>query len=146
MASGVHALGLNNIGSFNTTIGVGIRNTAIGYQALSSRTNGDNTATKYQALVSNTTGADNTAIGWQALGTIPSAATTSPSATRSLSNTAGNYNIALGFFEGSAVTTANHGIPIGAAAANVSDTTWIRNIYGVTTRASSTNSKSQRTG
>jgi len=83
---------------------------------------GTNTANGYQALSSNTTGIGNTAIGNGALD----------------GNTTGDDNIALGVAAGSSVATANNVISIGATGANVSDTTWIDNIYATTTVSATT--------
>jgi hypothetical protein len=71
------------------------------------------------ALDSNTTGYYNTAIGERAVG----------------GNITGSWNVGLGAFAGSAVTTANHVIVIGAQVdgANVSNTCFIGNIRGATT-------------
>jgi hypothetical protein len=96
----------------------GAANTASGAEALVSNTSGDrNTANGFQALFSNTTGGFNTAVGVEALSF----------------NATGNFNIALGVGAGTNVTTANNVICIGSAGSDVSDTTWINNIYGVTT-------------
>jgi trimeric autotransporter adhesin len=98
----------------------GFANTASGYGALTSNTTGsNNTANGNGALFRNTTGNNNTADGLQAL----------------FSNTTGNYNTALGRDAGTNVSTADHVTCIGAtvAGANVSRTTWIGNVYGVTT-------------
>ena len=95
-------------------------NTAEGENALFSLTTGsNNTANGLSTLFRNTTGNDNTAVGFQAL----------------FSNTTGNYNTALGRDAGTNVSTANHVTCIGATVggANVSRTTWIGNVYGVTT-------------
>jgi hypothetical protein len=71
-----------------------------------------------------TNGSFNTAMGYLALE----------------ANTTGSFNIALGLNAGSAVVTANHVICIGAnvAGANVSNTTWIGNVYGVATQSGTT--------
>jgi len=70
-------------------------------------------------LFNNTTGQSNTAIGEAALG----------------ENTTGRQNTAIGFQAGLDVSTAANVICIGAniTGANVSNTTWIGNIYGRTT-------------
>ena len=76
------------------------------------------------ALVRNTSGVDNTACGASALN----------------NNTTGNFNIALGRSAGENVTTADSVMCIGTnvAGANVSQTTWIGNVYGVTTQSGTT--------
>jgi Chaperone of endosialidase len=125
-AVGAAALLLSTTGARNTAVGAaallnndnGASNSALGSEALTSNTTGDrNTAMGWQALVSNTTGAFNTAIGVEALSF----------------NISGNFNIALGAGAGSNVTTANNVICIGSGGSDVSDTTWINNVYGVTT-------------
>ena len=164
-AVGWLALRSDIIGSFNTATGAGTllfntadRNTASGGAALLSNTVGvdntgngafalfhntegaANTATGSAALFSNTTGHDNTAIGHSALGSnIDGVSNTAIGANALLFNT-GNENIALGFGSGTLVTTANSVICIGAfvTGLNVSNTTWIGNVYGVTTQSGTT--------
>ena len=130
-ALGAAALLFSTTGSQNTAVGAaalvnndnGARNSALGSEALTSNTSGDrNTAIGFQALVGNTTGSFNTASGVEALSF----------------NTTGNFNIALGIAAGTNVTTANNVICIGSGGSNVSDTTWINNIYGVTTQSATT--------
>ena len=125
-AVGAAALLLSTTGALNTAVGAaallnnqnGASNSALGSEALMSNTTGDrNTAVGFQALSSNTVGAFNTALGAEAL---------SFSAT-------GNFNIALGVGAGTNVTTASNVICIGTAGSDVSDSTWINNVYGVTT-------------
>ena len=57
-----------------------------------------------------------------------------------INNTTGNFNIALGRSAGENVTTADSVTCIGTniAGANVSQTTWIGNVYGVTTQSGTT--------
>jgi hypothetical protein len=78
-----------------------------------------NTADGFRALHSNTSGSFNTAIGDETL----------------YNNTWGGGNVALGNAAGLNVTTANNVICIGTGiqGANVSDTCFIGNIFGVTT-------------
>ena len=130
-AIGRLALAVNTTGSGNTAIGwtalasntTGLANTAIGYQALfSNTTQNANEAIGYQALFSNTIGYDNTAIGYQALG----------------NNTTGTGNTAVGINAGAGVTTANGVICVGHSGDNVSSTTWIANVYGITTQSGTT--------
>jgi hypothetical protein len=127
-ADGYQALYANTHGKFNTASGsqalhqntYGESNTAVGSFALYSNTTGQaNTAYGMGALDSNTTGYYNTAIGEGVLA----------------GNITGSWNVGLGAFAGSAVTTANHVIVIGAQVdgANVSNTCFIGNIRGVTT-------------
>src|SRR5437762_2387039 len=130
-ATGAAALLFNTTGSNNTAIGTaalefndtGERNTANGAFALFNNTIGhDNVAVGSSALFSNTTGSQNTATGSAAL----------------VNNTTGSSNTALGQAAGALVTTANNVIAIGTAGADVSNTTWIGNIYGVTTQSGTT--------
>ena len=85
---------------------------------MSSTTGHQNTAAGPYALQSNTTGTFNTATGNSALS----------------SNVTGNSNTAIGASAGSFVQTASNVICIGASVfgADVSNTTWIGNIYEVT--------------
>ncbi len=85
---------------------------------------GGNTATGNAALFSNTTGFHNTANGYHAL----------------YSNTTGNNNTALGYSAGFLVSTARDVICIGhnVLGVDVSNTTWIGNVYGVTPQSGTT--------
>ena len=76
------------------------------------------------ALSSDTTGPGNTAIGYNTLA----------------ANTTGDGNTALGYNAGGGVVTADNVVCIGAGVggADVSSTTWIANVYGVTTLNGST--------
>jgi trimeric autotransporter adhesin len=131
-AVGAQALWRNTSGSANTAMGAGAlthnttaeRNTAMGSNVLEhNRTGSSNTATGYAALDRNTTGDSNTAIGDLAL-----------------YNTFGNSNTAIGSRAGQNVITASNVTCLGAsvAGANVSNTTWIGNVYGVTTQSGTT--------
>ena len=124
-ATGFGALFKNTTGFDNTANGyqalfsntIGTENTAVGDEALHDNTVGfRNTASGQDALFNNTTGADNTANGVAALAL----------------NTTGSSNIALGFLAGNGVTTANDVIAIGTSGANVSNSCFIGNIFGVT--------------
>jgi hypothetical protein len=133
-------LGSNTTGDNNTAVGgtdgtvnaalgsntTGSSNTAVGADALGRNTTGIwNTAVGKGALDSNETGLNNTAVGKGALANLaPSAPNT------------GENNVALGVGAGGSVMTANNVICIGAniAGADVSDTAWIGNVYGVTTQ------------
>lgn len=132
-ASGWRALWKNTTGFWNTAAGsaalssntTGTRNTAIGEAALYLNTTGGlNTATGDGALFSNTSGQSNTAIGDSAL----------------KQNSTGRQNTAIGFQAGLEVSTATNVICIGAnvEGANVSNTTWIGNIYGRPTQNATT--------
>jgi Chaperone of endosialidase len=131
-ALGAATLLFNSTGFNNTAVGTpallnnteGFTNTATGHDALFSNTTGNrNTATGGAALVSNTTGSDNTATGANAL-----------------ANNAGSDNTAIGSGAGINVSSANNVICLGAnvAGADVSDSTWIGNVYGVTTQSVTT--------
>ena len=127
-ATGTFALFANSSGQANTATGLaallanttGFGNTADGWNALNINTTGEgNTATGYKALINSTTGHYNTAVGYQTL----------------VFNNTGSGNIAVGANAGSSVTTASNVICIGGnvAGANVSNTCFVGNIFGVTT-------------
>jgi Chaperone of endosialidase len=126
-AIGVQALFSNTSGSGNIAVGylalssstTGLSNTAVGNSALLSNTGDANTAIGLSALIANTTGVGNTAVGVSALD----------------GNTTGSANTALGADAGVGVATANGVTCIGhgTAGADVSNTTWIGNVYGVAT-------------
>jgi trimeric autotransporter adhesin len=163
-ALGWSSLGFNVTSSFNTAIGAGAlfantayQNTATGAGALLGNTTGAfNTANGALALLSNTTGNFNTANGFHALyHNITGIQNTAIGEGALFSNTTGNYNtangvnallngnfsnnnIALGAFAGSNVFSAEHVICIDAEGANVSNTTWIGSVYGVTTQSDTT--------
>jgi hypothetical protein len=123
---------LNNTSGFDNTANgsftlanniTGNNNTAVGSNALSSNTSGNNnTALGRDALVANTTGESNVAIGRGALAFNP----------------AGDSNVAIGIDAGNQVTTASNVICIGHTGADVSDTSWIGNVFGVTTQSGTT--------
>jgi hypothetical protein len=128
-ATGIRALRANTDGSDNVATGAdaminnrtGSQNTATGTTALDNNVSGfGNTATGNFALDMNTTGSNNTADGAFAL-----------------LNSNGSNNTALGEDAGNGVTTADNVICIGynVGGANVSNTTWVGNIYGVTTQS-----------
>jgi len=130
-AIGAGALLSNTTGAINTASGAfalsnntdGGVNTATGFKTLfHTTTGGNNTADGANALLNNTTGGINTAIGVSAL----------------LNNTTGNLNTALGAAAGNNVLTANNVICIGAGGADVSNTTWIGNVYNTTTISGTT--------
>ena len=149
VAAGWGALYSDNQGSLNTAIGTGAlllniadQNTATGAGALLFNNNGtSNTANGAFALHLNTEGSSNTANGWQALYSNTNAVANTAVGREALyGNTTGSFNTALGFAAGSCVTTANAVTCIGsqAAGANVSNTTWIANVYGVATQSGTT--------
>src|SRR6266540_331609 len=129
-ATGCFALSSNTTSNDNTADGfnalltnIGYRNTAIGQAALFNNVgDDDNTAVGRGALFNNTAGNSNTAIGENALG----------------SNRTGYNNTALGVFAGFGVTSARGVIAIEALGADVDDSCFIGNIYGVTTQSGTT--------
>jgi Chaperone of endosialidase len=129
-ANGLNALGRNVTGFANTAMGsqalafnTAFDNTAIGFQALSSNTGGAfNTAIGRDSLLLNTTGGGNTGVGYGALS----------------GHTTGILNTALGFFAGFNVIDAFNVICIGSLGDNVSNSTWIQNVYGVTPQSGNT--------
>jgi endosialidase-like protein len=165
-ANGTAALEFNETGSNNTAVGAfalfrnttGEQNTALGRQALYFNATGNfntatgsvalqanmtgthNTATGMQALVGNTTGSANTAFGFNALEDNDGSFNTAVGQDALGNNTTGFFNLALGAGAGTGVNTAEHVICIGAnvGGANVSDTTWIASVYGVTTQSGTT--------
>jgi hypothetical protein len=132
---GHYALHDNISGNNNTALGNdamarggGNYNTATGYAALVNSHGTGNTANGLQALASNRSGNNNTAVGYLAGGDGHTGVTT------------GSNNTLVGYSAGADVTTANDVICFGAnvAGANVSNTTWIANIYGITPQSSTT--------
>ncbi len=124
-ADGWAALENNTTGSFNTAVGddalfdntIGVGNTANGADALLSNTEGNaNTAYGVDALQNNSAGDGNTAVGLAALS----------------SNTTGDSNTAFGANAGFNVITADNVICIGTSGANVSNSCYIGQIFGVT--------------
>ena len=160
-ANGAFALSSNTTGNFNTAIGyealfsntTGINNTAVGDFALTNNTEGNgntanglgalesnttgnyNTATGFNALASNITGQFNTAIGDGALINNTTGQFNTVIGDALINNTTGSQNTAIGWNAGSAVVTADSVIAIGIVGADVSNTTWINNVYGVTTQS-----------
>jgi hypothetical protein len=142
-ALGWASLRFNVTGNFNTGVGAATLlnntaadNTATGAGALLSNTVGDsNTATGAFALFSNTEGNANTASGDRALLHNTGGANTAIGYAALLNNTTGDNNTALGALAGNNITTANNVIAIGNGAADVSNTAWIGNVYGVTTQS-----------
>jgi hypothetical protein len=147
-ANGLNALFGNTTGSDNTAIGLNALsistlpdgNTAVGSHALESNTTGDhNTAVGFFALASNTFGALNVAIGLNALNDNTTGNSNVALGRQSMrNNTSGFSNVAVGPFAGDNVTTADTVICLLSAGENVSGTTWIENIYGVTTVSGTT--------
>ena len=131
-AIGAGALDLNTADS-NTAIGAaalllntgGTQNTASGTDALAFNDSGSaDSATGYFALYNNTTGSNNTAMGSQAL----------------INNSTGSDNTAIGQNAGTSVVAAANVTCIGSnvAGLDVSNTTWIGSVFGVTTQSGTT--------
>ena len=164
-ATGATALSSNRIGEDNTANGTsalggnveGSRNTAIGSQALASNTAYDNTAIGFKALTNNgggnfntaigsyalqnNTGSYNIGIGWDTLGSNTSGNTnTALGYGAGFTNTTGTGNIALGAWAGKGVTTGFNVtcLGYGVLGANVDNSTWIGNVWGVTTQSGNT--------
>ena len=132
-ADGFQALYSNNEGISNTANGSqalysnisGSYNTAVGRAALNTSTIGNfNTGIGQNALLNATTGSANAAVGYGALS----------------SNTTGSSNTALGYYAGFSVSDALNVtcLGYGVVGANVSNTTWIGNVYGTTTQSGTT--------
>jgi Chaperone of endosialidase len=132
-ANGSFALSTNSTGNNNTAVGrnaltsntTGGNNTAVGTGALANHATGsNNTAVGRDALLTDTTGESNVAIGRSAL----------------VNNTSGVTNIAIGTDSGTNVSTASNVVCIGfgVGGANVDETTWIGNVFGVTTQSGTT--------
>jgi len=146
-ATGAGALLSNTSGFGNTANGsfalasndTGNRNTAVGREALSSDTTGSsNTAIGWNALLNNATGNNNTAVGREALLSTTGESNVAIGRGALANSVSGNLNVAVGTDAGSSVTTAHEVIAIGHTGADVSNTTWIDNIYGVTTQSGTT--------
>jgi hypothetical protein len=152
-AVGFLSLRSDTMGSFNTAVGAGALLSNVG---LGNGTGNENTATGTGALLSNTTGSDNTANGAFALvSNVDGIYNTAVGDGALKSNTGGTANTAVGFnalpfiangFEniaigngaGGSVTTAGNVICVGSSGADVSNTTWIGNVYGVMTQSGTT--------
>jgi hypothetical protein len=129
----------NNDGTGNN---IAYFNTAVGAQALFSNTDGNsNTAVGWQSLYFNDTGNFNTANGGFTLfGNINGEGNTATGYGALSNNTGGSSNTAIGRDAGTNVFTGSHVICIGAGVegADVSNTTWIGNVYGVTPQSGTT--------
>jgi hypothetical protein len=147
-ANGAFALFSNTSGFNNSALGggalqsntIGFANTATGVGALLTNTSGnDNTADGLFALYFNTTGSENTAIGENALEQNTVGNTNTAIGEGALfQNATGSGNVACGFLAGNQVSAANNVIAIGHDGADVSNTTWVGNIYGVSTQSGTT--------
>jgi len=138
-ANGYYALALNTTGNGNTANGyqalnsntTSWQNTATGFKALFQNTGGGNTANGYSALSHNTTGDSNTATGFAALMSNTTGIHNTADGAGALGfNTIGSGNVALGVSAGQSISTGSGNVAIGynVTGANVSNTTWIRNI------------------
>ena len=148
-ADGYKALTNNTSGGANTAVGAealwrnteGTANTAIGGGALThNTTGGPNTAIGADALEHNTTGSSNTAMGYAALDRNNAGSSNTAIGDLALYSTFGNSNTAIGSRAGQYVVTASNVTCVGAnvGGSNVSNTTWIGGVYGVTTQSGTT--------
>jgi hypothetical protein len=141
-ANGSFALSSNTTGNHNTAIGNGALqnttttggNTAIGHSALANNSTGElNTATGASALLSNTTGSANTVTGNGVLeGNTTGNHNTAMGTVALGNNTTGSNNVAVGDTAGQNVITASNVICIGSVGADVSNSCYIGQIFGVT--------------
>jgi Chaperone of endosialidase len=147
-ANGLSALGSNVEGSWNTAMGsqalasnTGYDNTAVGFQALMSNTDGNsNIAIGSHALQSNA-GSFNVGMGWDTLGGNTTGNSNTALGYGALfTNTTGSANVALGAFSGKGVTTGFNVMCLGygVLGADVDNSTWIGNVWGVTTQSGNT--------
>jgi hypothetical protein len=142
-AVGWRSLTSNTEGSFNTGFGAGTlalnttenSNTAVGTAALLLNTGGtSNTAIGRGAMLNNATGDENTAVGVAALaGVTTGGFNTAIGGIAGANITTGQFNTIIGDIAGLFVTTASNTICIGGSGINVSSTTQINHIRGVTT-------------
>jgi hypothetical protein len=140
-ANGDQALYSNTTGALNTATGFaalyrninGTHNTANGFEALYNNNGTFNTANGFEALYNNFSGINNTAVGDMALYNNNGNSNTALGASALATNMTGSGNTALGSGAGIFVTTASDVIAIGTGGANVSNSCFIGNIYGVTT-------------
>jgi trimeric autotransporter adhesin len=138
---------LANIADGNTATGAGallsnfsgFANTANGESALSRNTTGSfNTASGGDALFSNSTGGFNTANGFDALTHNIGGSNNTAVGVGALHNSTGSSSIGIGFNAGEFVGSSNNVIAIGNPGDDVDNTTWIGNIYGVSTQSGTT--------
>jgi uncharacterized coiled-coil protein SlyX len=147
-ATGLLALFSNTDGIRNTANGVyalnhnvsGGGNTAVGYQALATSTASSNTAVGNDALVADTTGGNNTAVGAGALLNNAVGGFNTALGAGALGNSNGLGNIGVGATAGGNIMGASNVICIGGGmlGADVSNTTWISNIYASNTISGTT--------
>src|SRR5215475_12708049 len=149
VATGYQALLRNTTGFQNTAIGTfalienttGSNNTATGKEALEFNTTGSsNVAVGVDALKPNTTGFNNTGIGTGTLFRNKFGTDNTAIGVSALSNSKGSDNTAIGSNAGVSVLTAENVTCIGSnvAGADVSNTTWIGNVYAVATQSGTT--------
>jgi len=160
------ALSLNNADS-NTAVGAaallvnttGVENTAVGTDAMAFNDSGsENNAVGAFALFNNTTGASNNAHGRgtleanvggsqnNAFGDLALTSNTSGSFNTGIGDDAlfsvedGNSNVAIGDEAGTGIVHASNVTCVGAGVTgeDVSNTTWIANVFGVTTQSGTT--------
>jgi len=142
-AVGWRSLSSNTEGSFNTGLGAGTlalntteeSNTAVGTAALLLNSGGiSNTAVGRTAMLNNSTGSENTAVGVGALSACTTGGfNTAIGGIAGAGITSGQSNTIIGDIAGLLLTTANNTICIGGSGINVSGTTQIAHIRGVTT-------------
>src|SRR5215211_206656 len=142
-AVGWYSLSANTEGSFNTGLGAGAlalniaedSNTAVGTAALLLNTGGvSNTAVGRTAMLNNSTGSENTAVGVGALSACTTGSfNTAIGGIAGAAITSGQFNTVIGDIAGLLLTTASSTICIGGSGINVSSTTQIAHIRGVTT-------------
>jgi len=146
-AFGYAALYSNTTGGYNTAVGDGALfndttggpNTATGTDALYNNVEGAaNTATGFEALLGNTTGANNTADGNGALASNTDGNNNTAVGGNALDLSTGTFNTALGYTAGHNITTATNVICIAHPGQNVDNTTWLGNVYNVTTQSGTT--------
>jgi hypothetical protein len=148
-ANGTSALRLNVEGNWNTAVGsqalasnTNYDNTATGFRALTSNTGGhSNTATGRSAMAGTTTGSFNVAIGRDTLGSNTTGnGNTAIGYGALFTNTTGTSNVALGAFAGKGVSTGYNVVCIGngVLGANVNNSIWVGNIWGVTPQSGNT--------
>ena len=149
VANGYQALLRNTTGYQNTAIGTfalienttGSNNTATGKEALEFNTTGSsNVAAGVDALKVNTTGFNNTGVGNGTLFRNKFGTDNTAIGVSALSNSKGSDNTAIGSNAGVSVLTAENVTCIGSnvAGADVSNTTWIGNVYAVATQSGTT--------
>jgi trimeric autotransporter adhesin len=148
-ANGALALIYNDTGSDNSAFGegallhntTGSSNNAFGSGALSNHQTGSfSNAVGVAALFADQNGEENNAFGDAALSANVSGFDNTAVGDGALQNSTGNFNTALGARSGANVATADNVICIGynVDGGDVSDTTWVGNVYGVSTQSGTT--------